>query len=534
MSDDSDIYDQAHNGAGAGYARAKTSNGVKDEDMDILGNNNLWGKLFRDIDRLLSLRVPGKPKSKFTLDESIAAAKEQGETFKWWLGSGLPLGKIRAWVDGRRVACADGNAPAKLKMFTFTVPYKQEEVLQLTTSAKGKLVVIYTLPLKDVPESGLRLSKAWDNGERILLNIAHDVNGELSIEVVVNPVRVSEPLTYIEPPLRVAAAAAGGGIADAETKTEEETAPKTNESPKMQTSILRRMKEMLRPPVIGWRYAATPLFVLLLVPLGSLVYGRFRDTSRDEHRPSCVLHSKTSGTENGRLSNEVVSQTAGENVDINGEGGESTDAAQLNQALEKKEAVKAGTQTGSRQAALNGLSANSTKESARNVMARYKETGQTSSTDNGTADSQQVELSSLAREQYVKLAASRSVYVKVNSNKPNLSSEQAESYAAFIHALRASKDFIVMSDADRLQADVVISLRFWEPNENRESVIYAAVRDLSGKLLWDDLVVCGDSASGGHSAALSDASTRLVVNFKGAVNLAQQTVENTQQSAGGE
>jgi hypothetical protein len=446
------------------------------------------------------------------------------------------VGEIRAWVEGREVmgAGAPTKSPAKLKRFTFVMPSRDSDVLQLTTLADGMLVVLYTLTLRDVPTEGLARTLAWRNGQSILFKIAREANGELSVEVILNPHRVGETTGEEKPRVRKVAARAS---VEAEP-TQEET-PKAK-AVGMRSTLLTRgwniLADLFRPSARKLGYAAAVLAcVLVLIPLSSLIRGEKFSTNLSPQSPD-TFDSRVG------LAESPVTATPGDaDTQIPPTGHSSdesatapTESAAVNtsptHAPPAKKGVVKGVET--RKPARTPEEAANTDASTSNgeiLKAFYEEPGQSERLDEtGGSVESQTEVSFPGAEKYTKLANMRSLYIKLDRTQPNLSTDLDELHEAMVRALEGSERFMVLGETDRWRADAVISLRLWEPDENRQGAIYADVRDLSGKLLWDDLVSCSDLLNGSQNVALDDASVRLVNKLKEVVGLAQQSSKHTE------
>lgn len=533
--------DQSHHSVGARRALARKTYGAAEVEMEGQREKMLIEQLFCDAARLRATRKPGK-EGRLSVDEAIAARREQFETFDWWLGSGLPLGEIRAWVEGREVMGAGAlpQSPAKLKTFTFVMPSREPEVLQLTTWADGRLVVLYTLPLRDVPAGGLKRTLAWRNGQSLLFKINREANGELSVEVILNPHRVGESTGEEKPRVR---RAVSNATAEAEPATDE---PATDEpTPKAKAAGMRRTLfvrgwELLavllfRPSARKLRYAAAALaFALVLIPLSNLRGEKFMTNSSP--RSAETLDPRAVSGENppARTPDAADTQTP----PAGGSPDESADARTESAAVDTTPAPAAPASKG----VVKGVGTKKPERTPEDVLpddtatadgrilkAVYGEPGQSERLGEGDAGWESTAgASSPGADKFAKLARMRNLYIELDRTRPNPSADLDELHEAMVRALEASERFMVLGETDRQRADAVISLRFWEPDENRQGAIYADVRDLSGKLLWDDLVGCSDLLNDSQNVALDDASMRLVNKLKEVVGLAQQSNKHTE------
>jgi hypothetical protein len=249
-------------------------------DREGIGNNDPLepdkdaALLFQVMSRLQSVRVPSK--GRLTADEAIETALEQGNAFRRWKESGSLVGEIEVWVEGRRVMSVLPESPAELQEFTFRVPSPDAAVLQLTTQANGEQVVLYTLPLRNVPEKGLDHTEWWSNGQHIRLSItcnlcaiaASTTQGGFSgsekvesfcIRVAVNPLSETARPGAGEEPLRRRVATAGGASEDSSTSK--------LDSGKLRgmgaKSFWQRLILPVRLPVVGVARAVTVLILVL-------------------------------------------------------------------------------------------------------------------------------------------------------------------------------------------------------------------------------------------------------------------------------
>src|ERR1041385_391263 len=105
-------------------------------------------KLYEAFSRLRAVRVPGK--AKLTMQEAMKAAAEQYESYRRWKSKGGPLGKLKAWVEGKEGVKALG--PPVFDSFNINWPSLNEGVLQITTEYEREQIVLYNLRLHDVPQ----------------------------------------------------------------------------------------------------------------------------------------------------------------------------------------------------------------------------------------------------------------------------------------------------------------------------------------------------------------------------------------------
>jgi hypothetical protein len=521
MMSDGNHDEQSHGGVGARRALAGTARDARVNQMETKLETNAMRQLYLDAYRLRNARMPGKGRPR-NVDEALAVIGEQAETFDWWVNNGPPLGEIRAWVDGQEVMCARPKSPAKVKTFTFVMPSRESQVLQITTKVEDRLVVLYTLPLREVPADGLELPLPWSNGQSILLKISHEEKGEWSVEVAINPHRAGESVGDEGERKRRAARA----TAEVESMKEEE--PKAKAAGVGSTFALGlQFLSRLLPT-----FMPKPSRVAGAVSLGLVMVALLGANSLSRHQEPVVQRvdsseqSATISTADTSTQLPAEQTPTGETAAAATEPAADTSPAPAAKTKEVK-GVKAG---GTSQALETASTAGATESRAENVPASHEQSAGTERSGETVAGAElPARVSPSKEEQNVKLATLRSFYVKLDGRRLNLSTENNKLHEAVVRALEDSESFVVLGETDRQRADAVISLRFWASDENRkDAAIYANVRDLSGNVLWDELVSCTDLQDQNQRAALDDASVRLVNKLKEVVGLAQQSSKHTE------
>lgn len=523
MMSDGNHDDQSHGGVGARRALAGSAREARVNQMENKLETNAMRQLFLDAYRLRTARIPGKGRPS-NVDEAIAVICEQAETFDWWVNNSTPLGEIRAWMDGQEVMCARPKSPAKVKTFTFVMPSRESQVLQITTKVENNLVVLYTLPLREVQAGGLELPLSWSNGQGILLRISREGNGEWSVEVVINPHRAGESASDEGNTRRRAARAA----AEVEPMKEEKPKAKAAGVGSMFALGLQLLSRLL-PPFVPKPSHVAGAVSLVLVMVALLVANSL--SRHQEPVAQQVDSSEQSATAvTADTSTQLLAEqtSSGETAAAVPEPAADTSPAPA-PSVKKKE-VKGVREGKTSQALETASTAGATESRAEIVPASHEQPAGTERTGETIVSPEfPAKVSPSNEEQNVKLATLRSFYVKLDRRRPDLSTESAKMHEAVVHALEKSESFIVLGETDRRHPDAVINLRFWEPDENRkDAAIYANVRDLSGNILWDELVSCTDLHDQDSRAALADASARLVNKLKEVVGLAQQSSKPTE------
>ena len=107
------------------------------------------------------------------MKEAMEAAAEQYESYRKWKSKGGPLGRLKAWVEGKEVFKALG--PPVFESFSLNWPSLNEGVLQITTEYEREQIVLYNLRLQDVPQNRTVYDETLPDGQHLVLTITRHV-----------------------------------------------------------------------------------------------------------------------------------------------------------------------------------------------------------------------------------------------------------------------------------------------------------------------------------------------------------------------
>ena len=152
-------------------ANGQSARSPNDSDLDPDLSLEADAKLCEAFSRLRAVRVPGKPK--LNMKEAMEAAAEQYESYRKWKSKGGPLGRLKAWVEGKEVFKALG--PPVFESFSLNWPSLNEGVLQITTEYEREQIVLYNLRLQDVPQNRTVYDETLPDGQHLVLTITRHV-----------------------------------------------------------------------------------------------------------------------------------------------------------------------------------------------------------------------------------------------------------------------------------------------------------------------------------------------------------------------
>lgn len=458
-----------------------------DSDSDLILEGD--AKLYEAFSRLRAVRVPGKPK--LTMEEAMEAATNQYESYCRWKSKGGPLGKLKAWVEGKEVFKALG--PPVFDSFNINWPSLNEGVLQITTEYEREQIVLYNLQLQDVPPDPTVYDEPLPNGQHLVLTVMRYVTraaaaGTSSLSsrtegFAINIAIQSQPgltRSFIDADLLDLSKEGG--------KRREDTEGTKNSRAKLPG----RSDTISRHP----RWTARVAYSVVLVLLGCLIIQNeslkslITSTAIAESKaPEPPAGLQTPDNEQRQVEgdppNEVVlfeSPLTLPPVIVTVNTGRYTTV--------KSEPVRNRRPTAGWQ--INDLKPTvpSSQKEAAIVTIAAKEPSQ-------TALLASTEVERLTRykeleERVAAIAALQHIPVRVQNAEMTQAAKTERLRSLFAQAFKASPRFKVLNDSDQAKAELVIGLRF-EADERTSGFVFVDIRDSNGKFIWRDFANCMES-----------------------------------------
>lgn len=466
-------------------ANAQTARPPDDSDSDLMLEAD--AKLYEAFSRLRAVRVPGKPK--LTMQEAMDAAEEQYESYRRWKSKGGPLGKMKAWVEGKEVFKALG--PPVFGSFNINWPSLNEGVLQIATEYEREQIVLYNLRLHDVPRDSTVYNEPLPSGQHLVLTVRRYVTlaaaagsslpsrtEGFEINIAIQS-RLDETRSFYSTDLLDLSKESG-------KRREDKEETKNSRS----RSSGAGNWDSGRPRLI-----AGVAYGLVVVLLGFVIY-------RTESLKSSISNTATA-------QNNAPEHPAGfQSPDNEKPGYENllSEAVRREQDSPESSRMVADARTPrpipvKHQSVKNHSSTSSWQINDIKPMVIRPEEAEIITI--GTSDLPKAELlgnnadERLTRYRELEgrmaaIATLQSIPVRLQSSEMEPQAKTERLLSLFAQAFDASPRFKVLNDADQSKAELVIGLRF-EAAERTSGFVFVDIRDSNGKFIWQDFANCKQS-----------------------------------------
>jgi hypothetical protein len=445
-----------------------------DADPDLMWEADAeFGKA---LSRLRAVREPGK--GKLSLQEAMKVASDQYEVYRAWIDKGGPLGRLKAWVEGKEVF--DGMAPPVFESFHFNWPPLDEGVLQITTEYDGQQVVLYNLPLQDVPSGRSVHKELLPNGHYLVLTITRHValmavagvGGRSSqTEKFSINIAIQSQAAVVESELIDLKRAAG---MQNDTKNVISRPPISKPSGAIAYSVLIALLALM----FILDRSAKSLQTSSVVPGGMSTGQKELQTPNPE---PLTLQAK-----NDSLTETLITELKSSPDSL------PANATRLNHVQGLSNRVSLQTNSADMKiAAFEYAKAVTLANTAAENTASYR----------------------ALEESLAAFAELQQVSVRVKNSEMR-QTRQAELVRVFAEAFQNSSRFTVLKDSDKSKAELVVGLRF-EPTERTSGYVVVDIRDANGKFLWAELANCTESRPPAAGGTFVAAAGNLVSSLEG-------------------
>lgn len=468
-------------------ARPARSPDDSDSDADLILEAD--AELCEAFSRLRAVRVPGKPK--LNMKEAMEAATEQYEAYRRWKRKGGPLGKLRAWVEGKEVFKALG--PPVFESFNLNWPSLNEGVLQITTEYEREQIVLYNLRLQDVPPDCTVYDETLPDGQHLVLTITRHVTlaaaargSSLSSRTerfAINIAIQSQPgatTSFVNADLLDLSKRGG--------KRREDTAETKNSRAKSAMGDLISTRPRWS---VGVAYSVAAVLLLCLFiqneSLKSLISNLSTAESKiSDHRAGLPIRD----TEPGQVADDSVKET----VTYKSESPESTPViAAVNTAQQtpvKTESAKNRRPTTGWQ--INDLKPTVVSPPKEVVIVTIAAPDLSNAELLGNKTDERLTRYRELEERIAAIAELQHIPVRVQYSEMAQAAKTERLRSLFAQAFEASPRFKVLNDSDQSKAELVIGLRF-EAAERASGFVFVDIRDSNGKFIWRDFANCMES-----------------------------------------
>ncbi len=471
-----------------------------DADPDLIWEAD--AKLYEAFSRLRAVRVPGK--GRLTMQEAMEVASDQYEVYRTWVSKGGPLGKLKAWVEGKEVFKALG--PPVFESFSFNWPRLDEGVLQITTEHDRKQVVLYNLRLQDVPPERSVHDEPLPNGQHLVLTITrhvtlvaaagsgtHSQTERFSISIAIQS--KSDGTRASKSDLLDLNRVAGK---QDDTEYTKDSREKVAGMPSL-TSRRSRVVALGRP-------SASIAYGVVIVLLAFLFI-------QNESLKSLLTSSAVVQVADGRSDLQTSNHGQVQDDSLNETELRSLESTPVivAQNTERLNHVKEGsliTRKPTISWQLNDLVSPRGEvmmKIAASELSQAEPFGNTS--DERLAHYRELE------KRFAAVAALSDVSVRVQNSQATQADKSERVRLLFAQAFQASTRFRVLNDSDRSKAELVIALRF-EPTERASGFVFVDIRDSNGKFIWQDFANCTESFPDEHDESFSVAAGSLVSSLE--------------------
>ncbi len=458
-----------------------------DSDPDLILEAD--AKLYEAFSRLRAVRVPGKPK--LTMEEAMKAATEQYESYRRWKSKGGPLGKLKAWVEGKEVFKALG--PPVFESFNLNWPSLNEGVLQITTEYEREQIVLYNLRLHDVPRDPTVYDEALPNGQHLVLTITRYVTlvaaaGSSSssrtegfaINIAIQP-RPGAIRSFASADLLDLSKEGGKRREDKE---------ETKNSRSRLSGTSDRISS--RP-----RWTTGVAYAVVVVLLGFLIFqteslkSLINSTTTAQNKaPEREAGVQTAINEQRQVQEDLLKAAVRSESDLPESSPMIANLKTVRQIPVKSESAKHHRATAGWQ--INDIKpvAVYPPKEAEIVTIAASELSKAELLGNNT-DERLTRYREL-EERVAAIAALQHIPVRVQYSEMAQAAKTERLLSLFAQAFEASPRFKVLNASDQSKAELVIGLRF-EAAERTSGFVFVDIRDSKGKFIWRDFANCMES-----------------------------------------
>ena len=467
-------------------ANTEPARSADDSDSDLEAD----ARLHEAFLRLRAVRVPGKPK--LSMQEAMKAAAEQYESYRRWKSKGGPLGKLKAWVEGKEVFKALG--PPVFESFNLNWPSLNEGVLQITTEFEREQIVLYNLRLHDVPPDRTVYDETLPDGQHLVLTITRYVTLAASASASSLSSRTERFAINIaiQSPPGATRSFVNADLLDLtkESDKRREDAEKTKNSraklPTMSDRISRRPRW-----TVGVAYSVVAVLLACVFIQNESLKSLISSTAVAQTK----LPDRAAGSQiHYKQQRQVQADSLAEAVTYESE---SPASVPLIAAVKTARQTPVKTESPKNRTPAPGWQIDDLKPTA---VSRPKEAEiiTTAASEPSTAEllanytDERIKRYRELEERIAAIAALQHIPVRVKNSEMAQAAKTERLRSLFAQAFQASPRFKVLNDSDRSKAELVIGLRF-EAAERASGFVFVDIRDSNGKFIWRDFANCMES-----------------------------------------